>query len=56
MTFGGLTIGTLKHFAKIDNPGEYKRLKAEKSKSYITSSLEGSHNDIAKLLYEQYGD
>jgi P4 family phage/plasmid primase-like protien len=56
MTFGGLTIGTLKHFAKIDNPGEYKKLKSEKSKKYITSSLEGSHNDIAKLLYEQYGD
>jgi len=50
------TIGTLRHFAKIDNPVEYKKLKEERSEKHIIESLEGSHTDIAKALYEEYGD
>lgn len=51
-----LTIGTLRHYASIDSPEEYKKFKAERSEKHILSSLEGSHNDIAKALYEEYGD
>jgi P4 family phage/plasmid primase-like protien len=51
-----LGMGTLRHMASIDNPEEYKRFKQEQAKKHIDASLEGSHNDIAKALYEEYGD
>jgi len=50
------TLGTLFYFAKIDNPVEYNKFKENNSKQYIESSLDGSHNDVAKALYAQYGD
>lgn len=50
-----LTIGTLRYFAKTDSPEEYKNFQKERSTRYI-KSLEISHNDIAKALYEEYGD
>ena len=49
-------IKTLKYYAGIDNPVEYKKFKDENSDKYIISSLDGSHNDVAKALYEEYGD
>lgn len=52
----GCSIGTLRHFASLDNPEEYKKLNSERSEKYIQSSLDGSHNDVAKALYEEYGD
>jgi hypothetical protein len=51
-----LSLGTLKHFASIDSPEEYKKFKKEQAEKFIISSVEGSHNDIAKALYEEYGD
>ena len=51
-----LTIGTLRHYASIDNPLEYKKFKEERSEKHVIASLDGSHNDIAKALYEEYGD
>lgn len=51
-----LSLGTLKYFAKMDSPKEYHTYKQEKAQKHITESLEGSHNDIAKALYELYGD
>lgn len=56
MTKRDLTIGTLKYFAKVDNPIEYQKYKNEQTDKYIESSLDGSHNDIAKALYAEYGD
>lgn len=56
MTKRDLTIGTLRHFASIDNPEEYRKFKEEQSGKHILASLEGSHNDVAKALYEEYGD
>jgi P4 family phage/plasmid primase-like protien len=56
MTKGDLTIGTLKYYASIDNPNEYKKFKEEQSAKFINASLEGSHNDIAKALFAEYGD
>lgn len=49
-------LGTLIYYAKTDNPAEYAKYKEEESGKYIKDSLEGSHNDIAKLLYVEYGD
>lgn len=56
MTKKDLTIGTLKHYASIDNPVEYKKYKQEQGDKYIMASLDGSHNDVAKALHSEYGD
>jgi len=56
MTKRELTIGTLRHYASIDNPVEYKKYKEEQANKYIMASLDGSHNDVAKALYAEYSD
>lgn len=49
------TIGTLKFYAKTDNPDLYREFVKEQGSKHIKASLEGSHYDIAKLLYTEYG-
>jgi P4 family phage/plasmid primase-like protien len=56
MTKKDLTIGTLRYFASVDNPTEYRKFKEEQSQKHILASLEGSHNDVAKALFAEYGD
>jgi phage/plasmid-associated DNA primase len=51
-----MTIGTLKYYASIDSPEKYKEFKKENSDKLIQDSLAGSHNDIAKILYAEYGN
>ena len=51
-----LTIGTLRYYASIDSPIQYAKFKTEESLKHVEASLEGSHNDIAKLLYSEYAD
>jgi len=51
-----LTIGTLRYYASIDNPEMYKEFQKEQSDHHIKESLSGSHNDIAKVLYAEYGN
>jgi len=51
-----LTLGTLRHFASIDSPQLYKEFKSEQAEHYIKESLNGSHNDIAKVLFSEYGN
>ena len=51
-----MSIGTLKHYAKIDNPRAYEKFVKESVKIHIENSIDGSHNDLAKALYEKYGD
>ena len=55
MTKKDYTVGTLKFYAKSDNPEMYKQFVKEQGMKYIKASLEGSHHDIAKLLYTEYG-
>ena len=50
------TIGTLKHIAKQDNPEKYAESIKEQISNKIKDSLNGTHNDIAKILKEQYGN
>jgi P4 family phage/plasmid primase-like protien len=50
-----LTIATLRYYAAIDSPDEYAKLKSNIAAKHISESLRGSHNDIAKALYEMYG-
>jgi len=51
-----LTLGTLRHFANIDNPELYKAFKNEQSEIHIKESLLGGHSDIAKVLHSMYGN
>ena len=51
-----MTIGTLKHYARKDNPKEYSNIIQNVIKPHIESSLNGSHNDIAKALFVKYGE
>ena len=56
MSVGGYTIGTLKWMAKSDNPEEYRKYQKDRAEEYIQESVSGAHNDIAKVMYEFYGD
>ena len=56
MTKRDIGLGTLRHYASIDNPTEYKKYKEEQTNKYIIDSLDGSHNDVAKALFAEYGD
>ena len=49
-------MGSLRFYAKQDNPEEYKKWNQKKQNNSIKKSLEGGHNDIAKVLYEKYRD
>lgn len=51
-----LGLGTLKYFASIDNPSMYKEFKDEQIRDKAINSFNGSHNDLAKLLFEEYGN
>jgi P4 family phage/plasmid primase-like protien len=48
------TIGTLKFWAKKDNPDEYNKLVASKTKNLVVYN--DSHNDYAKALHIEYGN
>jgi len=51
-----LTLGTLRHLAKKDNPEKYQEFKLRTTKTCISGALSGSHWDIAQMLYAEYGD
>lgn len=55
MYIGGYTIKTLRYMAGIDNPDAYNRYQASKVKQHVLSAVDGSHNDLAKAMYEMYG-
>jgi P4 family phage/plasmid primase-like protien len=48
------TIGTLKYFAKEDNPEEYKRYTREQNKKLVRAVIKGGHNDLAKILHSEH--
>lgn len=56
MTQKDLTLGTLRYYASIDSPEKYREFKTEQSTKFINESINGSHNDIAKTLYSEYGN
>lgn len=51
-----LSLGTLRFFANKDNPEEYDKFKHADSQYHAKQALEGSHNDIARMLYAEYGN
>jgi len=50
------TLGTLKYLAKCDSPEKYSEFIKKQVDPLVKESLNGSHNDIAKVLYVYYGD
>ena len=56
MTPKDLSLGTLHYYASIDNPELYKKYKQKQSEKHVQESLNGSHNDIAKILFTEYGN
>jgi P4 family phage/plasmid primase-like protien len=52
-----MTIGTLHHYAKLDNPILYNKFTEEASRKYINDDtiVNCSHNDLAKSFYEKCG-
>lgn len=50
-----ITLGTLHYYASIDNPEKYTEYKISRSKDHMYEALNGSHNDIAKMLFAEYG-
>lgn len=49
------SLGTLKYYAKMDSPELYNNFLQRQSEKHLRNSLEGSHHDIAKLMFELYG-
>lgn len=56
MTRREITLGSLKYMARLDNEKEYLSVISQFMDPYIqkTLDLKGSHNDLAKALYQKY--
>lgn len=55
MTKTDMTIGTLKYYASIDNPGKFAEFKKEDRDKLVKFCINnGSHNDIARVLHTEY--
>lgn len=51
---GGLTIGTLKYWAKSDSPGEYAKLRHDKINRLVYEARCGTDYDVANLIKNMY--
>lgn len=51
-----ITIGTLKYFAKQDNPEGYQKYLAESEKKHMKLDLKSTHYDLALILHNMFGD
>ena len=51
-----ITLGTLKFFAKQDQPEEYQKYISQKNLEKMNVELRNSHYDLAMLLHEQCGN
>jgi P4 family phage/plasmid primase-like protien len=52
---GNFTLGTLKHFAAMDSPEGYGNFLNDEKNKRIKDSLNGGHYDLARQLYDVYG-
>ncbi|MHA2037398.1 MAG: phage/plasmid primase, P4 family [Promethearchaeota archaeon] len=51
-----VTLGTLRHFANTDSPEQYSKYKSDQCQKRMKDSVKGSHNAIAKMLHDLYGN
>lgn len=54
MSKGNITLGTLRYYAEMDNPKMFAEFKKENLQHHRKNALNGSHFDIARILYEEY--
>ena len=54
MTDTGLSLGSLYRWAREDNIAEYKAIISNNLQNFILSSLNKSHHDIAKVIYDMF--
>ena len=50
----GLSLGSLYRWAKEDNLTEFKKIVSSSLQNFILSSMNKSHHDIAKVVYEMF--
>lgn len=50
------TIKTIQYFAKLDSPDKYNELCKRKCDNLLNKTVEGGHNDLAKMLFNEYGN
>lgn len=51
-----ISLGSLHHLAKKDNPEAYSLYTAQRRKEHLENSLLGGHSDMAKYLKDEFGD
>ncbi len=56
MRVSNFTIGTLKYYAKQDSPDDYEKMIDEKTHHLVIEAVNGCHNDVAKILMNEYGN
>jgi P4 family phage/plasmid primase-like protien len=56
MRDNSFSIGTLKYFAKLDNPEMYKEHTKNTTKKLFKVAIEGGHNDLAKILHNEFNN
>jgi P4 family phage/plasmid primase-like protien len=56
MRDNSFSIGTLKYFAKFDNPEMYKEHTRNYTKKLFKVAIEGGHNDLAKILHNEFNN
>lgn len=50
------SVGSLRYYASIDSPREYEIWKKRKASLRINDTLQGGHNDLAKMLHDCYAN
>lgn len=56
MRDNSFSIGTLKYFAKLDNPEMYKEHTKNTTEKIFKVAIEGGHNDLAKILHNEFNN
>lgn len=56
MRDNSFSIGTLKYFAKLDNPEMYKDHTRNTTKKLFKVAIEGGHNDLARILHNEFNN
>ena len=54
MKDGNLGIGTLRYWAKTDNPTEYQKILEDDLHSLLMNAHSGTHTDVSKVIYQIY--
>jgi len=51
-----ITLGTLKYFAKQDNPDQYYRYLSEENRQNMRLDIKTSHYELAMIMYQMFSD